>query len=349
MSSPSTSPTKATSAARRAKGGARASRAQPSRRARGGGDRGALARTERAPCCTSSRTCSSPRRATRRCPRRHAPRLEARGNGRARSTRSFAVLSRVPSRARRRRGVDHRRRPVFRPPTSLRSRRFRSPTSPDPSFRPRSSRPRRGALVRPRHRFLGSGARAGGTGGLPRRGRGARAPAFDRAESSGEVSDARERRASRARARAGKARPSMREVSEGSEPTGTGLAVVARRTSNMIIPASLSSQYSEHISSNAAWYFATPTRDGGGGRWFASEPVPRLARLLHRESARFAVVSPPDRPQFPTVCSNHTRVVSFADRASARCTSSRRRAPDSRAETDMLGRAPKTDRAETYR
>jgi hypothetical protein len=42
-------------------------------------------------------------------------------------------------------------------------------------------------------------------------------------------------------------------------------------------------------------------------------------------------------------------VVSFADRASARCTSSRRRAPDSRAETDMLGRAPKTDRAETYR
>jgi hypothetical protein len=164
------------------------------------------------------------------------------------------------------------------------------------------------------------------------------------------VSDARERRgASRARARAGKARPSMREVSEGSEPTGTGLAVVARRTSNMIIPASLSSQYSERISSNAAWYFATPhpeTEAAGAG----SPPNPSRAWHDCSTASRHDSLSfPRHRPQFPTVCSNHTRVVSFADRASARCTSSRRRAPDSRAETDMLGRAPKTDRAETYR
>ena len=42
------------------------------------------------------------------------------------------------------------------------------------------------------------------------------------------------------------------------EPTGTEGRRRRARTSNMIIPASLSSQYSERMSSKAAWYFATP-------------------------------------------------------------------------------------------
>ena len=118
------------------------------------------------------------------------------------------------------------------------------------------------------------------------------------------------------------------------------------RTSNMIIPASLSSQYSERMSSKAAWYFATPHPEEEATAAGSPLSPSRVWHACITASRHDSLSFPRHRPQFPTVCSNHTRVVSFADRTSTRCTSSRRQAPDSRAETDMLGRAPKTDRWE---
>ena len=155
------------------------------------------------------------------------------------------------------------------------------------------------------------------------------------------MSEARERRGASRAARAGKARASTRT-------DGDGRARGRRaRTSNMIIPASLSSQYSERMSSKAAWYFATPHLEEEATAAGSPLSPSRVWHACITASRHDSLSFPRHRPQFPTVCSNHTRVVSFADRTSTRCTSSRRQAPDSRAETDMLGRAPKTDRVET--
>ena len=145
----------------------------------------------------------------------------------------------------------------------------RGPRTPGARREAPGSRPSdRRALGRPRHRSAPPRARAG-TETVRRTGRGGRAPAGMETggRARGQRADARREHARGARRGDERARMKNDVVSKaraiGERGVGADAGDARRRTSKRIMPASLSSQNSLRMSSNAARYRASTDTDAG--------------------------------------------------------------------------------------